>query len=808
MPHTSTVSILFTVLLLLAFKSVYGITAEPSYVNAFTYTNVTIHDEVKIRSVEGAVLDFNFTAGGKTYLGVKPTKPQGNVTIRTNKGAVVLPIVQRCNMTLSNMTYKIVVSSNCEGDLVLYVNNTRVLGAVYQPPYSGLYYVTAVAGPFYQKVLVVVTPNVTVVNNKFGEVMEIRLSPPPFRGMLRIGTLRLQAGGRVVVDTWSLGAGNYTALLTMGQVPVAYNITIEKATPRLQVSYKEAYTYGEVINVSVVVFVGARQYSAYARVTAGAQTNVVKTPSAISIGLLDAGTYQLNVDVFEDRNITATSYAGRFVVKPAPVVLDVLINNTRANPYVVEYGKLINIKAVPKSLTQPRGSVQAYINKTPIAPLVDTLRLKPGTYNLTVIFTPSSPNFLSTSASILLVVVPSTPEVEVNKTFSTVYGRPLRLEFYVKVFNRLVNATAFVELAGRDFYTNYTVAVSNGKGVLEIKELPAGTYAGSITVTGVGLQAARAVFNVFVSSAPLTVALSVPPRAVYGELLPIRVVVYPQVPGVLKVEINGTVIYSGSQWSYQGWWPPPRSGTYRIAAVFTSSDPNYAGTENVTYVYVDRAQCTPKFTLLGDFGENHTAYVLRRYDVKLESDLPAYLYINNTLTGGAKSGGWVVVFNNTGRYNLTVYFPGDERFYPCYSTQWYLVVKNPVIVKAASNRRVSILDVPWSLNITLKSPVENFDGEATVYKINKSANTTETEVIRLKGNSVLALKFSNPGVYHIYVEYLGDRYHLPNRSNLVVVTVEASYFGIPSFLLTLYLVAAVGGVAAALITKKIFKTSV
>ncbi|MEM1614704.1 MAG: hypothetical protein QW598_02515 [Pyrobaculum sp.] len=802
MPHTSTVSILFTALLLLAFKNIYGITAVPNYVNAFTYTNVTINEEVEIRSVEGAVLDFNFTAGGKTYLGVKPIRPQGNVTIRTNKGVVSLPIVQKCAMTFGNLTYSIGVNSTCEGGLVLYVNNTRVLGAVYQPPYSGLYYVTAAAGAFYQKAVVVVAPNVTVVNNRFGEIMEMRLSPPPLRGTLRIGTLVLQAGGRVVVDTWSLGAGNYTALLTMGQVSVAYNVTIDKALPRLQVSYREAYTYGEVINITVAVFVGARQYSANARVVAGARTYVVKTPSTISIGLLDAGTYKVNVDVSGDRNITAVSYAGGFTVRPAPVVLDVLINGTRANPYVVEYGKSIAVSAVPKSLTQPLGSVQIYIDKRPAAPLVDTLRLKPGTYNLTVVFTPGSPNFLPATASLLLVVVPTTPEVAVNKTFSLVYGQPLRLDFFVKVFNKPVNATAFVELAGRGYYANYTVAVTNGRGALDVRGLPAGTYAGSITVTGVGLQTTRAVFNVFVSSAPLTVALSVPPRAVYGELLPIRVVVSPQVPGVLEVEINGTTIYSGSQWSYQGWWPPPRSGTYRIAATFTSSDPNYAGTENVTYVYVDRAQCTLKFTLLGDFGENQTAYVLRRYEVKMESDLPAYLYVNNTRAGR------YVVFNNTGWYNLTAYFPGDERYYPCVSTQWRLVVKNPVAVTAASNRRVSILDAPWLLNITLKSPVDKFGGDAVIYKVNKSTNTTATEVVRLEGDAVHAVKFSSPGVYYIYVEYLGDRYHWPNRSNLLVVTVEASYFGIPSFLLTLYLTAAVGGLVAALVTKKIFKTSV
>jgi len=419
------------------------------------------------------------------------------------------------------------------------------------------------------------------------------------------------------------------------------------------------------------------------------------------------------------------------------------------------------------------------------------------------VFTPANRNFLPAGVSTLVYVTPSTPVVEVNKTFSVVYGEELVVPIRVSLYGRPINATATVELAGRARLLNYTVQVRNGVGVLRAKGLPAGTYLGTVSIVEApGLLGAKAVFNVFVSSAVVKVVLDVPTRGVYGELLPVRIAVEPgDVPGRLHLIINGTAVYVGNSSSYNGWWSPPRGGVFQVAARFESLDPNYASTDNVTYIYVDRAQCTIRFALRGDLASNDTVYVLRRYEVQRLTPLPAHIFINGT------PGGPEVVFNKTGVYNVTVYFPGDDSYYPCGASQRYTAVRNPASVSILAARRVALIDGGLPLVVTVTSPVGQEEGEVAVYKINKTLNRTDVELLAMKKTAEVTLTFSDTGVYEIYAEFLGNGFLLPNRSNVVSVTVESSYFGVPTFLLAVYLIPTSLGFVAAYVAKRILKRS-
>jgi hypothetical protein len=574
--------------------------------------------------------------------------------------------------------------------------------------------------------------------------------------------------------------------------------------PTLAVLHKAEYIYGEGINATVRVFVGRREYRATVQISVN-QTYpaVVRAPSALVFPLLDVGTYQITARVLGDRNVTSVTSVSVFRVLPAPVRLDVKINGTFSNPYIVEYGKVLLVSADVSSLVKPQGEVKTYLDGRPAPFLIDTLRIGAGPHNLTVVFTPANRNFLPAGVSTLVYVTPSTPEVEVNKTFSVVYGEELVVPIRVSLYGRPINATATVELAGRTRLLNYTVQVRNGVGVLRAKGLPAGTYLGTVSIAEApGLLGAKAVFNVFVSSAVVKVALDVPTRGVYGELLPVRIAVEPEdVPGRLHLIINGTAVYVGNSSSYNGWWSPPRGGVFQVAARFESLDPNYASTDNVTYIYVDRAQCTIRFALRGDLASNDTVYVLRRYEVQRLTPLPAHIFINGT------PGGPEVVFNKTGVYNITVYFPGDDSYYPCGASQRYTAVRNPASVSALAARRVALIDGGLPLVVTVTSPVGQEEGEVAVYKINKTLNRTDVELLVVKKTAEVTLTFSDTGVYEIYAEFLGNGFLLPNRSNMVSVTVESSYFGVPTFLLAVYLIPTSLGFIAAYVAKRILKRS-
>jgi hypothetical protein len=257
----------------------------------------------------------------------------------------------------------------------------------------------------------------------------------------------------------------------------------------------------------------------------------------------------------------------------------------------------------------------------------------------------------------------------------------------------------------------------------------------------------------------------------------------------------------GNSSSYNGWWSPPRGGVFQVAARFESLDPNYASTDNVTYIYVDRAQCTIRFALRGDVASNDTVYVLRRYEVQRLTPLPAHIFINGT------PGGPEVVFNKTGVYNVTVYFPGDDSYYPCGTSQRYTAVRNPASVSILAARRVALIDGGLPLVVTVTSPVGQEEGEVAVYKINKTLNRTDVELLAVKKTAEVTLTFSDTGVYEIYAEFLGNGFLLPNRSNVVSVTVESSYFGVPTFLLAVYLIPTSLGFVAAHVAKRILKRS-
>jgi len=136
------------------------------------------------------------------------------------------------------------------------------------------------------------------------------------------------------------------------------------------------------------------------------------------------------------------------------------------------------------------------------------------------------------------------------------------------------------------------------------------------------------------------------------------------------------------------------------------------------------------------------------------------------------------------------------------------VVKNPSSVEISSPRRISTVDASLPISITVSSPVGQRYGDVVVYKVNKSANTTEVETVFVNGSAYVYLRFQAPGVYEIAAEYLGNEFNMPSRSNVVVVTVERSVLGIPIFLLSIYLGSLGAGIAAAAVVRWFFRKSV
>ncbi|MEM4673096.1 MAG: hypothetical protein QXK67_00355 [Pyrobaculum sp.] len=806
MPHTSKVTILITVVLLLALKNLDAVEISPDFVNLNTYTNITIKGEWRSVRIEGAVVDFNITKKGEMYIGLKPLRSDGNVVIIVDNKTFHLPIENRCliNINAANMTpyvYANVSQTGC-GELRLYVNKTLYEpNAVYIPQYSGIYYLVATSGVFYEKTRVVVVPNVTIVDNVFGDIMRIKLTPPPIRGVVRIGNLRLPAVSSLEIDTWQLGGGNYTLSIDMFGFVYNYSLTIERAQPKLEVVHKRQYVYGDEIYINITVYVGNRVYKAYVELIINNTVFVQRAPFVFRIPLLDVSNYVVVANVLPDRNITTTRYESFFTITPAPVDLQIKINGTFNNPYVVNYGKVLNIDAVVRSLVTPIGHLQLLLNGRPHSFVVDTLKLGPGAWNLTVVFIPTSRNFQHAVVSTMLYIIPSIPTIVVNRTVTATYGKNLTVPIYIHLYGRPINATLYVDVVGKSGQYRYVANALRGVVNLDLGILPAGTYLATVSIAGSeGLLPTKEVFNIFVSSAPIILKLEVPPTGVYGQILPIGAFVEPGgVPGVLSIYINGSQMFSGNVSQYRGWWTPPRGGYYIVVARFQSLDPNYASTDNLTIVYIDRARCEISFNIVGDSADVDSIYVMRKYKIDIRPDFPATVYINSSRS--AKS----IVFNTTGVFNITVYFPGDDSYYPCGSTKFIKVVKNPIDVEILPLRRIASTERGVPVEIILKGSVGREDGIVIIYKNNITYNETEIEKVYISKSISTILNFNKPGVYNVYIEYLGNDYYQSNRSNAVVITVEPSVFGTPIFLLLLYGGALAIGFVTAFLTKKILK---
>lgn len=799
--------------------------SEPNYVNAHTYTNLTVWDAPPGPvSAEGALVDFAVRSGGVLHVGLRPLRPEGNVTLRVGGERLVLPVRDVCRISISAANYTTSLSANVTvepapgislpllnvtldrcGEARALLNGTLLAafrGRVsLRGPfnYSGLYLLTVSAGYFYERAALAAMPELAVANNTFGLLMVLSFSPPPPRpSPLSIGPLSLLAAGTYEVDTMALGAGVHRAALQVGPLQFNYSVAVARAAPSLALLAGDHH-YGDPAAASVSVTVYGRPYGARVRLYLdGAPLAEVRAPASVPLPLLDAGEHVLEATVLGDDNVTSVSRAVKFKVSPLPVRLEAYLNGSSALPYV-QYGKVVQLSARASARLQPVGRLEIYVDGRPAGPLLDTMALGVGTHSVTVAFVPDSPNFQPARLGLTLVVVPSTPSIEVNRTFSVTYGGVLRLEFRVSLFGRPINASALVQLGG----STYGVQVVGGVGRLEVGGLAAGTYPGLVVLPPTAnTERAEAPFYVFVGRAPVALSLSVPSRGVYGTPIPIAAAVRPPVRGRIAIYINGTLVAAAEGDSYAGLWSPERGGTYYLSAVFESRDPNYAGVENATYVYVDRARCSLSVAL---WGSSDGVYVLRPYRLVVNSSAPLEyrLYVNGTPAGQH------VVFNSTGVYNVTAYFPGDARYYPCSSSSVYRAVRNPSSVSLSSQSRIAVVGRPVALTVQVSAPVDAVASSLRLVKRNLTYNYTEDEVFPLYSrSSTLSIAFSRPGVYEVRAYYVGNSYVEPSASNVYVVTVEDNVAGLPAFLAWVYLAPIALGAAAALAMRKIFRRSI
>ncbi|MEL9991617.1 MAG: hypothetical protein QXU93_03950 [Thermoproteus sp.] len=522
------------------------------------------------------------------------------------------------------------------------------------------------------------------------------------------------------------------------------------------------------------------------------------TPLSFKEPILDVGTYNITIVASETANTTGVAITKYFKVVPAPVRLEAYVNGTPLGQVLVaSYGQLLTFDVATSSTVPPRGSVSILVDGKKYGRVLDTLDVGAGVHNLSITFTPSNKDFAPATINSTLVVAKSAPTLTAPRYVVTTYGTTPMATIGLFVYGRPISGILTVTVA------NYTEEVQvYGNTTVVLPKLPAGAYQVLVSFPGNNnLYQASTSFFLVVESAKTTVVVQVPPKSVYGSVVPISAYITPQVPGTISILVNGTLIYNSRGPSISTSWVPPRSGHFNITAVFQSLSSNYSNSMTYTIIYVEKANCNILLQI-----NSSNIYVLRKYYIIINSSVVPEVYIDGRYIGAATV--LPIVFNSTGPHDIYAVFSGDERYTSCNSSLLVEAAKNPSTIVVETQRKLVMPNSPLELTIDVYTNSYIVNGNVIVVAQN-IINKNNYTFIKYINNSKSTIYISLPsaGSYVLRVYYEGNPYTEGNYSNAIAVTVVEGVLGIPLILVASYGAAAISAYVAVLAVKIIRRRS-
>lgn len=772
-------------------------TVTPSVVNLYTYTNLTIHFENNINfnntniTISNAVIVYRKFLGNIAIFGIYPT---GNeVVVTVNGTSKSLRVESVCNITYNSLNYTnkiyINITSNCP-NLKEYINNTLwTIGNPYNPPYSGLYNIIITNNTYYINFSYIVSPTLSVNEAFYGQWLNITLYPPLLRpGLAVIGPLQAEVVSSVAVPPFVLPAGNYSLIIEQnGVLLLNATVSILRATPQIVINMNNIILYGSTSYSNIRTFIFNKDYNLNVNIYInGTFVASGTTPLRFKLPVLNAGTYNLTVVAMGTANTTQSSSSVVFKVAPAPVKLNIYVNGSSAGQVVVaSYGQILVLNASLSSTTTPTGVVKYFVDGNAYGDVVDTLKLGVGVHTLKAIFIPSSGNFLPASANATIVVSKSMPVLIAPRSVVVTYGEIPNMTVGLFVYGRPIPAIIVVSVG------NHTEQLGLfGFTTLQLPELPAGTYEVSVVFPGTqDLYPVSATTLLVIRSAKISLSVEAPTKAVYGSSVPISISARPQVPGIISIYVNGTLIYSAPGASAQTYWTPPRSGVFNVTVVFQSLSSNYSNSVYTFSVFVEKAKCDISLSL-----NSTEVYVLRRYLLLVNSTVIPDIYVDGRYVGASTS--MYIMFNSTGTHVVAAFFRGDNRYTSCNSTLSVNVLKNPSSVVLSIPSKQALPNSPLTINIDINSKSPIINGYIYIYFININGKNNYTFIKLInRSKETISVSLNTPGSYEVEAYYGGNQYVAGNYSNAVAVTVVESVLGIPVIMAVSYGVAAASAYA-------------
>ena len=473
--------------------------------------------------------------------------------------------------------------------------------------------------------------------------------------------------------------------------------------------------------------------------------NVTGGKGLINVTGLTSGTYNINVTYIGDEQYMPSINSTTLKVSKVPSTITVAVNNITVGDVAI-----INM-TVPKDAT---GNITVRVNKTVV--VVGIVKgtaqavipyLKAGNYTVDVTYNGDNKYFSSTNATKLTVNKVST-EIEVidqgNGTVVVIVPGNATGNVTIVVENKTFNGT-----------------VINGTAIINLTNVTPGVH--NITVIYSGDENhTNATVNATVTLPKLITPIKVNAGDIYvGDVARINVTVPDDATGKVRIEIDG-----------KDYFAPINEGVARfevenLTAGIKTVYASFAGDNNYTGNHTSANFTVKKHNLVitvnaADINVGDVVLI----NVTAPSDVTRPVIVN---VGGVdytvnitKGIGQLPVSGlNSGKYDVTIKYLGDDKYLTAHNTTSFKVSKVPSTITVAVNN-ITVGDVAI-INMTVP---KDATGNITV-RVNK----TVVVVGIVKGTAQAVIPYLKAGNYTVDVTYNGDNKYF-SSTNATKLTVN------------------------------------
>ena len=745
----------------------------------------------RVVGVDGGVLDYIIYDGDTTRLGILPVKEVVRLTFEggatrlfrvTNETRVyVVP----CAVNYTTVR----LSSSLSLSVAIYLNGTR---AAYRDigPGETIIEVRPNSSGLYNLTLAIHGDNGTRTVYNYAGIVRVHMAPHPatYGDIVRLWSdtaigIGNVSGRELELDTLTLGAGNHTVTLTTNICDAALGLQVRKSRGRLVIAGPSTVKFGRPVHINAsLILEGGRSVRKSLMVLVNG-TEEESSDSTFTFTPWSVGKYNITVLFPGDADVYPARASHFVTVVPLP------INMTNISYDLdVEYGRLLNISVYfdmdtegTLFITLSNKTYTLTVRGDHVETSIDTMDHVAGHHTLIMELRPSSSNFAGTTFIGTLNILRTRPRLHIAVKGTPIYGKQLEVLVSLTTSN------------GRPM-ANRTVIIDTGLTRVELLTGPNGTARHVFTPQSAGLNVIWAMFPgdgtslpaegktiVRVGKATPILIVNVNGNRTYGNTVNVDILVRPRIGGIALLVVNET--YTSSVEVRNGIatirWTPPRAGLFNVTVKFASRNPNYRDVSQSIPVNIEKANCYVRLTAPKSVRVFSTVVIHVDYNVGQPS-----LYVNGSevpIDGGRASLRAV----RPGAYNITAFWPGDDRYNPCSDTLLLRVERAPAKVYVRADAKRVATGVPLTVKVEVLSPSGvPVKGPVSLSLIHEKWGTIYSGyALPTNGTAMFRVLMNSSGAYTLSVRFLGDEFHTPALNDTVKVFVDPGVFGIPAVVL-------------------------